>query len=1260
MNIIQQPDMLSLSMNLKNFIIGSSQQTTFTLKAGDKELVSQVYAPDENGVMEIDIHEIVHSFLSYSLKDIGEVYQQTNLVADFTAVIDSTEITFRVIRSGVDRLTDSATNFLTQNFLTWQPNVKPVTYYSPEFLTYYAVVAGTVKLRAYFTDESGTVKSQTDYTVTELMPGIAYTMPLQYSVVAGWLEHKLPAYYDVWVEGTSGQRLTYIQRYYAENMKSEQEQWILFENSLGGVDTFRAYGNTVFNGEHTHNIAEIDEIFSEYRVDTERKFQKNTGYLNGDERKWLLDFFPSNGKYLYAGNYLRRIVVTDSNVSYTDRELPSNYTFTFKYADARPLLNLPRTDVPTDVLNITVPEVGSFTVPPRLAEFPHLSLSGGALFPVQNPYSEKWSTTSVDAIAYFLADFMSRVYGSGGGVGHKHRNYDLLELLSYIENYLLVNGQKIKAGYADKAGYVEGMEDMFLRKDRADTAQELITFLKGLLIGENGSGITVLENGMSQAVVDYLYVKAKAVFDELEVKKKTHVGGEQILSPAGMKCIRVEELSESYRCFFLSEQDGVTIDNEFTVGTLALAQECNIKGGISHDVSNRYYWREVTSVGADYIDLSKTGCDKDSDVPAAGDDIVGLGHLTDMTRQAAIILSSVNECSPSITFYQGISSFSLAGKEVIGLGFDKSTGHAYINVYGDAYIGAKDGSSYVRYTRNVGVDIKGTFHIEKGSSGWKNMDGLPDEIQVAADLAQKAQDAIDNAAVGAVNLLRNSGFCGDYETENLSPTTVLSAGSELYSKSLKHWTGSATASDDSNAISGKSAAIGSLSQSVSLIAQEAYVVSYKAKGTSVSVSCGSFSAYQPLTSSYRRYTHKFTFDGGGVFLVSGTATICDIQLERGTVATDWKPSPLDNDKSMAEFQSIRYISDAIKNGSVDIIGGLILSSMIQLGNYKDGEMRKVTAGVSGVYNDDDDVYTWGGGTLEQAIRTVMMYKANPRYQPTDAELKTMANIVLTHGGRAILNDVVARGYVYALGGFIRATFEAANGSTHLDEDGTGWIGRLADGCFAKWDAAGNGSLCFGNIVWDAVAGLLTVNGKLNARGGSRLGNLTVNENGAQIGGNAVFEDISYIFGLPPITIETQEQIAARVRDCIINQIAKSTTILLSVNRGELNYRYTVNLPSRDDLGRNGISSEYGFRLTVIVTGSMFKIPGNPFDPINFNPTFRITSRPRNNDPSWGDDFPTGEMHDSNDNVMDYIDMNKGDVLELYYYNGIYYLLNRRS
>ena len=595
---------------------------------------------------------------------------------------------------------------------------------------------------------------------------------------------------------------------------------------------------------------------------------------------------------------------------------------------------------------------------------------------------------------------------------------------------------------------IEELSKYFLRKDKEDTANGLITFLKGLLIGKNGSGITVLENGMSQAVVDYLYVKVKAVFDELEVKKKTYVGGEQVISHAGMKCNRVDELDDVYRCYFKEEEDGIEIENQFTPGSLAIAQECNIKTGVSHHVGNRYYWRLVTAVGENYIDLSKTVCDPnvENDVPVAGDDIVGLGHKTDITRQAAIILSSVNEVSPSIIMYQGINDFTLTGKDVISFDFDKSTGKARMKVYGDAYIGDKDRTTYMEYTQDKGVDIKGMFHIEQGSTGWRNMEGLPDEIQAAADLAQEAKDAIDNAAVGSVNLLRNSGFTGDYETEDLSAATELSADTELFSKQLEYWTGVATVSADSDAGSGYSAAIGSLSQSVSLIKGESYVISYKAKGTSVSVSCGSFSVSQPLTSSYQRYTHKITFNGSGIFLISGTATVCDLQLERGTIATDWKPSILDNDKATAGFQSINYIASAIKDGSVDILGGLILANMIQLGNYKDGKLQKVTAGVSGIYNDDDDVAFWAGGKLEQAILTVMRFRNDPNYQPTDAEWANMANFVATHGG-----DVFLRGYIYALGGYFRGKVEIANGKILLNEDGSG---QLANGNI-KWDADGN-------------------------------------------------------------------------------------------------------------------------------------------------------------------------------------------------------------
>ena len=511
MTILQQPDTLSLSMNLKRFIISTNTQVSFVLKKGESEILAQLYDPDTTGRIEIDIRDVVHAQLSYDLRQETQPYEQANLSATFTASIDGTEVTFVAVRAGVDRLADTPTNFLTQNWLTWQPTVKPVTYYSPECLTYYAVTACTVKLQATMAD-----KSTQQLDLAQLQAGKAYTIPTQYSIVVGKLGDKKPAYYDVWIENAAGQRLTYIQRYYADAMRSISEDWVLFENSLGGLDCFRAYGTTTLEAEHTHNIAEIDEVSEEYRVDTERKFEKNTGHLGKDEAKWLTDFFPSQKKYLYTGSYLRQIVVLESNVTGNLRELPTSYTFTYKFADARPLLNLPRTDVPAYMLDITIPEVGNFTIPPRLAEVPRLPLSEGDLFPIQNPYSESWGTTTLGAIAEIIGQLLSAIAGSGGGVGHTHVNIDLLNALSYVKEYLLVNGNKIKAGYADLAGEVEG--DKYLHKDQPDTTTHQLNvgeFIDSLIAGK---GIGLFPNGRAQLtrleVRESLYV-LELIFNRL-------------------------------------------------------------------------------------------------------------------------------------------------------------------------------------------------------------------------------------------------------------------------------------------------------------------------------------------------------------------------------------------------------------------------------------------------------------------------------------------------------------------------------------------------------------------------------------------------------------------------------------------------------------------------------------------------------------------------------------------------------------------------
>ena len=550
-SIVQQPDTLSLSQNLKKFVIHSDAQVSFVLRHKEEEILSQLYDPSSDGRIEVDLRDIVHARLSYLLKEETLPYEQTALVGDFTAVIDETEVTFRIVRGGVDRLADTAANFLTQNWLTWQPTVKPVTYYSPEYLTYYAPVACTVKLKATFADQTVTT-----LTYHALEAGKAYTLPMQYSVIVGKLGDKKPAYYDAWVENEEGERLTYIQRYYADNMRSIHEDWVLFENSLGGLDCFRAYGTTELEAEHTHNIAEIDEVSEEYRVDTERKYQKNTGHLGKDEARWLLDFFPAAKKYIYTGNYLRAIVVVESNVTGNLRELPSNYTFTYRYADARPLLNLPRTDIPVEMLHIEIPEVGNFTLPPRLAEVERLPLSEGDLFPVQNPYSEKWGTTTTGALAAVIGQLLGESAGSGGGVGHTHQNIDLLKALSYVLEYLLVNGKKIKAGYADIAGDIEG--DKFIRKDREDGTNYLLKIGEFIDSLTAGKGIGLFPDGRIQA--SRLELRDSLTVLRLIINEITAMSGDYNFSDAG-HIEKVEALEDNTYKLWMEKRTEFDVTN---------------------------------------------------------------------------------------------------------------------------------------------------------------------------------------------------------------------------------------------------------------------------------------------------------------------------------------------------------------------------------------------------------------------------------------------------------------------------------------------------------------------------------------------------------------------------------------------------------------------------------------------------------------------------------------------------------------------------
>lgn len=488
--VLNKPDALNLSGNMNQFLLSSTGLISFILKKGNQTLLEQSYEPGPDLMVRIDLKEVIEGQLSYNLDAGSLFYVQPNLAETFTAVIDGTEYNFRVVRGGVANLADTASNWLKLHFLTWQPRVKPVTYYSPEWLTYYAVEECTAKLKATYPDKSTKVIS-----LGTCVAGHATTMNLQYSVIAGKLGNTYPSYYEVWIE-KSGTKLSESQVYAFSNPMSEDEQWYLFENSLGGLDTFRATGTNNLNAEHEHKIAEFGDVREEYQVDTQRKYTKNTGYLDEYSRRWLLDFFPSRAKYIYESTAIRKIVVTESNATYVSNELPSSYTFTWQLAEVSTYLNLVKNenDIPD---NLVTPDLSSpdFILPPRLAEFPRVELTEGVLIPAFEPNNPKPTVTTYGAIHNTIKNAVVKELeeeigdiGSGSGNG---------------SNFEIIESTDTETTPTDKNLYsalrAKNEDDKRLRNDIEDFAHELINFLKGTKFGEFIPGILTGKGGMIDA-----------------------------------------------------------------------------------------------------------------------------------------------------------------------------------------------------------------------------------------------------------------------------------------------------------------------------------------------------------------------------------------------------------------------------------------------------------------------------------------------------------------------------------------------------------------------------------------------------------------------------------------------------------------------------------------------------------------------------------------------------------------------------------------
>lgn len=604
-------------------------------------------------------------------------------------------------------------------------------------------------------------------------------------------------------------------------------------------------------------------------------------------------------------------------------------------------------------------------------------------------------------------------------VGEKAATSRLGKLEDKVDS-IKVNGMQIGGtGSGNDGGvYVIGMNDTtpasdsnvysarrsrmeFVSRLQDNTAKSTITwekvqkFLGGLLVGnsnnENGGSWTPDAEGRSHLITDYLEVRMKAIFEELVINKTSTIGGKEIISPTGgVVAHKVEEVTvtynnvsqKAYRCYFLAEQDGDEVDNDFAVNDQVRSESFNVRKGTYHKAGNHFYWRLVIGRDEDpvelegkkyhYIDLSDTDCATASDVPAKGDVLNQCGNRTDVERQNCLIFSAVDTYSPSISLYHGINSYSFANKEYVEYGVNKQTNKAFFNVYGDMYVGDRptkengyEGSSYIRYDSSTKqLSVKGKISAKSTVDGKELSQYIKENtddtvanaaIKAAEDAQKAAQNAQKDITILGNTVTGNKKEFDNYVTNGyLEPSEIAAMAQD--SKRLEDDFAAAQKSynevKEAEVLANTNELIDLKTAFDTLTTAKTELVTYlsdisarynkadtNGKATIVSAVGTKFTNFQSAYASF--------YDKLGLANAYITRKIYgDLGVVIGDVAT------------------YQYLKKVLADGvDTEINGGLILTSLIAL---RDPETKRVESGINGVIDKTakgNGIATWWGGYM---------------------------------------------------------------------------------------------------------------------------------------------------------------------------------------------------------------------------------------------------------------------------------------------------------
>lgn len=475
--------------------------------------------PDINGKGSFDLQGVIKQLIETAKPD----WTKLNIYRYYSLELPTFDITvkngdsivethnLKVVDAGikVDTLNDQArVDWLSRNFLTWQPTELKSKWHQPQYLSYVATKSGLKWVcKSYFADKAPVVevlKPDSNTSTPSLAVNELSILNVQFHSLFENKEQK-PYAFDIYVCDANNAKVSYTQRYVYDNVDEKYQDLFMYKNSLGGYDTL------LMKGKKTEvNTAESEltggKVIEEFNEQSERIIRKNTGYMTDLQvRTQLHEFILSKEKYyLSTENVFEAIVIKDGIECESNEHDLTQMTFSFLISRDTNYLNLSRIDLNENPLVVSAPDGSLLPVAPRLLDFPDASADSDPLILMQYKTEEGWRKMSYGALLASIGKNLNI-----DNANHTHPSSDIRDLpIKQIEGgtFTVIEAGSIERLKLSDDGFITSTAEEFeLNSPNLDTSFIADKFKAGKGFYKNGTtdSHVLLGGGGHKAVSDF-------------------------------------------------------------------------------------------------------------------------------------------------------------------------------------------------------------------------------------------------------------------------------------------------------------------------------------------------------------------------------------------------------------------------------------------------------------------------------------------------------------------------------------------------------------------------------------------------------------------------------------------------------------------------------------------------------------------------------------------------------------------------------------